>query len=143
MKKIYDLESTTPTAKSIVTLPYPGRYTAMICNVETRMIEPLVENEELCLVVTYMLINSETKELFDLVETYGLYHANPRSIDFKAFLDQHGFDLLSDDDIIGITADVEIVNEYIGGFMHPVISYRRWGIDKALQSYGDEKRSIY
>ena len=143
MKRIYDVGSKTPTVKNVTPLPYPGRYIAMICDVATRMIEPLAENEELCLVVTYKLINVKTKELFDFVETYGLYHANSRSADFKAFLTQYSCDLLSDDDIVGITADVDIVNEYIGGFMHPVISYRRWGIDKALQSYGDEKRSIY
>ena len=132
MKKVYDMESMIPSVKNIKRLPYPGRYFAMICDVETRMIEPLVENEELCLIVTYKLINAETKDLFDFVETYGLYHANPRSADFNAFLTQHGCDLTSDDDIVGITADVDIVNEYIGGFMHPVISYRRYGIDKTL-----------
>ena len=143
MKKVYDMESMIPSVKNIKRLPYPGRYLAMICDVETRMIEPLAESEELCLVVTYKLINVETKELFDFVETYGLYHANSRSADFKAFLTQYSCDLLSDDDIVGITADVEIVNEYIGGFMHPVISYCNWGLNQALQAYGDETRPIY
>ena len=131
MKKIYNLESTIPVVKNAEHLPTPGRYSAIISDVETRMIEPLAENEELCLIVGYKLVNLETKEKFDFVETYGLYHQNPRSVNFEAFLNRCGCDLTSDDDIIGITADVEVVNEYIGGYIHPIISYRQYGINRA------------
>ena len=138
MKRILDVGSRTPVIKNVSRLPYPGRYHAMICGVETRIIKPLEEAEEFCLIVSYKLINSKTKEFFDFVETFNVYKGNPRVEDFNAFLAQHGFDTTCDDDIVGICADVEITNDYIGGFMHPVISYRPWGVAQAVQGLADE-----
>ena len=143
MQRIYDVDLKCPSVKNVTHLPYAGRYHAMISDVQTRLIEPLAPKEELCLIVNYKLIHTETGDFFDFVESYGIYNCNPRTSDFEAFLAQYGCDLTSDDDIVGIMVDVDIVNEYIGGFMHPVISYRRCGIDKAIQAYGDETQSIY
>ncbi len=138
MKKIFDVGSQTPVIKNVNRLPYPGIYHAMICGVETRVVEPLEEAEEFCLIVRYKLINSETKEFFDFVETFSTYKGNPRIEDFNAFLGQYGLDTTCDDDIVGITADVYVTNEYIGGYMHPVISYRPWGVAQAVQGLADE-----
>ena len=139
MKKVFDVGSRTPVIKNVSRLPYPGKYRAMICGVETRVIQPLEEAEEFCLIVSYKLINSETKEFFDFVETFSIYKGNPRTEDFNAFLAQYGLDTTCDDDIIGITADVYVTNEYIGGYMHPVILYRPWGISQAFQGCSDDE----
>ena len=143
MKRVYNLDSASPATKNAKRLPYPGRYYAIIYDFDTRLIQPLTQDEEFCLVVKYKLLNAETFDLFDFVETYSLYKGNPRIEDFEAFLARYGYDLTSDDAVVGVTAEVDVVNEYIGGYMHPVISFRRWGIDKALQAYGDETRPIY
>ena len=133
MKKIYNMDSMTPAVRNTRRLPYPGRYHAMVSDVQTRLIEPLASKEEFCLIVAYKLIHAETGESFDFTETYSVYAGNPRTKDFEAFLARYDRDFTSDDDIIGITADVDIVNECIGGFMHPVISYRPWGVAQAVQ----------
>ena len=142
MERIYDVGSGIPSIKNVKHLPYPGRYHAMIYDVCTRVIEPLNE-ENFCMIVSYKLVHATTGDLFDFVETYNTSDTNTRVSDFVAFIESQGGSTKDDYNIVGIMADVDIVNEYIGGFMHPVISYRRYGIDKALQAYGDETRSIY
>ena len=142
MKRIIDAGSGIPSIKNVKHLPYPGRYHALIYDVCTRVIEPLNE-EKFCMVVSYKLVHETTGDLFDFVEIYNTSDTNTRVSDFVAFVENQCGSAIDDHNIVGIMADVDIVNEYIGGFMHPVISYRRYGIDKAVQAYGDETRSIY
>ena len=142
IKRIYDFESGVPSVKNVKRLPYPGRYHATIYDVCTRIIEPFGK-EEFCLIVSYILVHTKTGDKFDFVETYDLYNGNSRIADFEAFLNNKGFSTMSDDDIIGVFADVDVVNECIGGFIHPVISYRRYGLEQALQSCGEGTHSVY
>lgn len=142
MKKLFNLGSLSPVIKNARRLPYPGTYRMVIADVETRAIKPVCPEQIHCLVVSFMLINVDTYESFDFVETYGVYKGNPRTEDFLAFLEYHGCDFLSDLDIVGLTAVVEVSNEYLGGYMHPTISFRPWALSRAIQGYYDETRSL-
>ena len=132
MQIVCNKKNNLPIIKKAKNLPCPGVYRAIISGIQTRAINPLTQNEEFCLIVEYKLMNIKTHDFLDFTETYSVYKGNPRIADFEAFLSYHGCDLTSDDDIIGITADVEVVNEYIGGYIHPIISYRQYGVDRTL-----------
>lgn len=139
MKKIICPFENTPVIEDITSLPVPGSYYAVITDCETKVIEPSYKDQDTCLVVHYRLIQTDTLEIYDFTETFYPYKSNARTDDFLTFLKCHGYDFTSDDEIIGLRATVEVIYEFVGGYMHPVISYRSWGLSHALEHYSNEK----
>jgi hypothetical protein len=138
MKIVLSKDGYSSIVKMTDNLPVPGRYYILITDAVTHLIEPFYEEQETCLVVSYKLANTETLEVFEFEESYYPYTDNPRTKDFLAFLNMHGYDFLSDDEIVGIKATVDIVYEVLGGCVHPMLSFRPWGISQALQGISDE-----
>lgn len=142
MKRIFNFGSITPVIKHAKRMPYPGCYFMMIIDAVTRAIRPVDPEQEHCLIVSCKLVNADTFETFEFEETFSVYKGNPRTEDFLAFLECHGCDLMSDFDMVGLTAVVEVTNEYLGGYVHPTISFRPWALSRAIQGYADETRPI-
>ena len=125
MKKLLDSFGNSPVIEEVTALPTTGKYHAIINGCETREICPLDEEYETCLVVHYKLIKPDTLDVYDFIETYFPYKGNARTDDFLAFLQQNGYDFLSNDEIVGIKATVDVTYEFLGGYVHPIISFRR------------------
>ena len=142
MKRILNSGSITPVIKNAKRMPYPGSYFMMILDAVTRAIRPVYPEQEHCLIVRFKLVNVDTFETFEFEETFSVYKGNPRTEDFLAFLECHGCDLMSDLDMVGLTGVVEVTSECLGGYMHPMISFRPWALSRAIQGYYDETRSI-
>lgn len=138
MKIVISQNGYSPIITESDRLPVPGSYYALITDVTTHLIEPFYEEQETCLVVTYKLVNTTTLDVFEFEESYYPYKGNPRTEDFLAFLKAHGYDFTSDEDIVGLRATLDVVYEVLGGCVHPMISFRSWGISQALQGIPDE-----
>lgn len=138
MIRINDAEDYSAIVKEDGHLPTQGVYQAMITGVQTREIAPIDESIEFCVVVNFKLVDESTFEVYDFVETFLPYKSNPRVEDFSAFLNHFGYDLLSDDEMIGVKATVEVVYTSLGGYVHPEISFRPWGLAQAIQNCTDE-----
>ena len=138
MKIVLNQNGYSPIVTETDRLPVPGSYYALITDTVTHLIDPFYEEQETCLVVEYRLVNTETLDVFEFEESYYPYNDNPRTEDFLAFLKTHGCDFTSDDEIIGIKATVNVVYEVLGGCVHPMISFRPWGVSQALIGMPDE-----
>ena len=138
MKIVINRNGYSPIVKAHDNLPTPGTYYALITDFTMHLIEPFYEEQETCLVVAYRLVNTETLEVFDFEESYYPYKDSPRAEDFVAFLKSYGHDFTSDDDVVGLRATLEVVYEVLGGCVHPMLSFRPWGISQALQGISDE-----
>ena len=142
MKRLFNFGSLSPVLRNTKHMPHPGWYKMLIADVETRAIKAVYPEQFHCLVVLFQLTNVDTGEAFDFSETYSVYKGSPKTQDFLAFLEYHGCDLLSDHDMVGLTGVVEVTNEYLGGYVHPTISFRPWALSRAIQGYADETRSL-
>ena len=142
MKRLFNSCSLSPVIKNAKRMPSSGSYYALIAGAETRVIKPCFEDLNHCLIVRYILVHTETHDVFDIEESYSVLKDNPRTQDFVAFLNHHGCDFSSEDDMIGLTAVVEVANELLGGYIHPTISFRPWALSRAIQGYADETRPI-
>ena len=127
-----------PIIESTSKLPIPGRYYAMITDIQHHCIEPVYEDQEFCTVVTYKLVHEVTLDVYEFYEAYYPYNDNPRTNDFVAFLKTRGYNLTDDFELVGIRTTVDIVYEVLGSCIHPVISYRPWWISQQLSNCADE-----
>lgn len=143
MKKILNDFSFSPIIEEVPSLPVPGRYHSLITDFETKLVAPCFDDQDMCIMVRYLLINVSTFDVYDFTETYFPYKGNPRTDDFIAFLEYHGYDLASDNEIIGLKSTIEIVHEFIGGYFHPIISYRPWGRPKCYPENPDQDIPFY
>ena len=125
MKILMDYYEPTAVVEEVHPLPVPGKYMARINNAEMRVIEPYYKDQDTCIIVEFQLINVDTFESFTLIETYYPFKGNPRTDDFFEFVRRNIPDFENYDELIGIRANVEVMYEFLGGFIHPIISFRR------------------
>ena len=137
MLRILDNFSYSPIIEKADVLPAPGIYDFLITDSATRVVEPFLNDEEFCKVVTYKLVNKDTLDTYIFEESYYPFN-NPRTEDFMAFLESHDHIFSEDDGIIGLRGTVEIFYDVLGGFAHPVISFRPWSISKAFEGCPEE-----
>ena len=137
MLRILDNFSYSPIIEKADVLPVPGIYDFLITDSATIVVEPFLNDEEFCKVVTYKLVNKDTLDDYVLEESYYPFN-NPRTEDFIAFLGSHNHIFSEDDGIIGLRGTVEIFYDVFGGFAHPVISFRPWSISKELQECSED-----
>ena len=137
MEKLLNNRIYTPIIEDEYLLPRQGKYHARITDVETREILPLGDEIEFCVIVKFRLVDVDTYDVYDFVETFLPYN-NSRTEDFLAFLNCHGYDFTSDDEIVGLKDIVEVVYTAIGGYVHPEISFRPWGLAQAAPNCTEE-----
>lgn len=137
MIRILDPFSYAPIIEKADKLPVPGNYDFIIIDSATREVEPFLHSEDFCKVVTYKLLNKDTFDTYVFEESYYPFK-NPRTEDFSAFLESYDYTFSEDDGIIGLRGHAEIFYDVLGGFAHPMLSFRPWSISKALQGYPED-----
>ena len=137
MIKVYDRFTGDPIIAETTPYPTPGLYYSIIEDAYTAIISPFYKaTEDSCFVVKYKLINAETLEKSEFVETYYTYKSDPRGDKFFSYLHKHfPVPYGEDEAIIGLREKLEISWDILGGYAYPVIA-RRWFIDLP-QAYKD------
>ena len=123
MKKLICSFPETPVVEGTHVLPTPGTYYAIIIDAETQVIEPLYKGQDTCFVLKWRLVNIDSLQQYELTETYTPYAGNPRTESLQIFLKSRGLDTASDEELIGLRTTIEVVNEYLGGFAYPIVSF--------------------
>ena len=123
MKKLIRTFPETPVMKEATSLPTPGTYYAVVLDASTQVIDPLYKGQDTCFVVKWRLVNVDSLQSYELTETYNPYIGNPRTESLQVFLKSRGLETASDEELNGLRTTVEVVNEYLGGFAFPIVSF--------------------